>query len=109
MPDIAAIGSVLSSLKTATEIAKFLRDTDVSLERAELKMKLADLTGALADAKIEMSSIQDALLDREARIKDLEASFARKDTVVRKYDAYYSQSPTGNPTGRGNVSTLLGC
>ena len=36
MPDIAAIGAVLSSLKTATDIAKFIRESDLSIERAEL-------------------------------------------------------------------------
>ena len=46
MPDISAITAVLGSLKTATEIAKFIRESDVSIERAELKLKVADLIGA---------------------------------------------------------------
>jgi hypothetical protein len=48
--DVAAIGSLLGSLKTATDIAKFVRESSVSLERAELKMKLAQLIEALSNA-----------------------------------------------------------
>ena len=41
MPDIATIGAFLTSIKTATEIAKALREVDVSLEKAETKLKIA--------------------------------------------------------------------
>ena len=53
MADLATIGAALSSLKTATEIVKFIRESDVNLEKAELKLKLADLLGSLADTKME--------------------------------------------------------
>ena len=56
MPDFSAIGAVLGSLKTATEIAKFIRESDFSIERAEMKMKVADLIGALADVKLGLVS-----------------------------------------------------
>ena len=52
MPDIATIAAALNSLKTATDIVKFIRESDLSIERAELKLKLADLVGALAEAKL---------------------------------------------------------
>ena len=48
MPDITTIAAVLNSLKAATDIAKFLRESDLSLERAELKLKLADLAACRA-------------------------------------------------------------
>lgn len=58
MVDVAAIGALLGSLKTATDIAKFVRESSVSLERAELKMKLAQPIEALSNAKIEAAVIQ---------------------------------------------------
>jgi hypothetical protein len=61
MPAIASIAAILSSIKTATDIAKFLRESDLSLQRAELKLKLADLVSALAEAKIELTEIQETL------------------------------------------------
>lgn len=99
MPDLATIGAALSSLKTATDIVKFLRESDISLERAELKLKLADLLGSLADAKIELVEVQEALVEKDKRIADLEEAFHNKDSLVRRYDAYYEASDKGEPTG----------
>jgi hypothetical protein len=99
MPDITAIGSILSSLKTATDIAKFLRESDISIERAELKLKLAELTMALADVKLEISSIQETVTERDRRIQELEEAFQRKDAIVRKRDAYHSLSPSNEAIG----------
>lgn len=99
MPDLATIGAALSSLKTATDIVKFLRESDLSLERAELKLKLADLLSSLADAKIELIEVQDALVEKDKRIADLEDAFQNKDSLVRRYDAYYAVNERGAPTG----------
>ena len=67
--DIAALSSLLGSLKTATDIARFIKDSDLSLEKAETKLKLAELISALADAKIEAAKIQQLLLERAANIR----------------------------------------
>ncbi len=99
MPDIATIGAVLSSLKTATDIAKFLRESDLSLERAELKLKLADLVSALAEAKIELADVQETLSVKDKRIAELEEAFQSKDTLVRSRDAYYMVGESGNAEG----------
>lgn len=99
MVDIALIATALKSLKTATDIAKFLRESDLSLERAELKLKLADLVSALADAKIQVVEIQETLQEKDKRIAELEEAFQMKDKLVRRYDAYYNADETGNPVG----------
>ena len=39
MPDIPAIASFLASIKNATEIARALKGIDISLEKAEAKLK----------------------------------------------------------------------
>ena len=99
MPDITLISAALTSIKTAIGIAKLLREPDQSLEKAELKLKLADLVGALADAKIQLVEVQDALATKDQRIAELEAAFEIKDSVVRRYDAYYSVDGSGRPVG----------
>ncbi|MBI2472646.1 MAG: hypothetical protein HYV59_15635 [Planctomycetes bacterium] len=99
MPDITLISAALTSLKAAIDIAKFLRETDQSLENAELKLKLADLVVALADAKIRLVEVQDALTTKDQRIAELEAAFEIKDGMVRRYDAYYSVDGSGRPIG----------
>ncbi len=99
MPDLATISAALGSLKTATEIVKFLRESDLSIEKAELKLKLADLLGALADIKIELVEVQDTVIEKDKIIKSLEQAFEIKDDLVRNNDAYYKVSKSGEPVG----------
>ncbi len=106
MVDLTTIGAALSSLKTATEIVKFIRESDVNLEKAELKLKLADILGSLADTKIELVELQDALIEKDKKIAELEDAFQKKDSLVRQGDAYYVSNQDGNPTG---VAYCLRC
>ena len=99
MPDITSIAAILSSIKTATDIAKFLRESDLSLERAELKLKLADLVSALAEAKMELTEIQETLSAKDKQIAELEEAFQSKDRLARRYDAYYTTDENGKPVG----------
>lgn len=106
MPDLTAIATALTSLKTATDIARFLRESDLSLERAELKLKLADLIGALADTKIELVGVQETLTEKDMRIAELEQAFLQKDQLVRQNDAYYAKGSDGKALG---VAYCLRC
>jgi len=85
MPDLALLATVLTSIKTATDIVRGLRDADISLEKAELKLKLADLMTALADARIAVSSVQEELLTKDRQIKELRESLDLKKAM--KYQA----------------------
>ena len=67
--DIASISAALASIKTATDIAKLFKDTDVSFEKAEAKLKLAELISALAEVKIQMADIQQLLIDKDAELR----------------------------------------
>lgn len=99
MPDLGTIGAAITSLKAATDIVKFLRDSDISLANAEHKLKLAELTGTLADARIELIEVQASLLDKDQKIAELENAFQNKDSLVRQYDAYYTTSEAGKAVG----------
>ncbi|WP_421781829.1 hypothetical protein [Kiloniella litopenaei] len=87
MADIAAIAGILGSVKTAVEITKLIKDSSDSLEQAEVKLKLAELIGALADVKMEAAEIQTHLIARDERIRELEQKLKTKDDVV--YEAPY--------------------
>lgn len=87
MPDLAAISSLLSSIKTATDIAQLLKHSHVSLEKAEYKLRLAELVGALADARIELARVQEALAAKDQQIKALEEAADISSKV--KYQAPY--------------------
>jgi hypothetical protein len=85
--DIPTIAAVLTSIKSATDIAKLLKDTDLSLEKAEVKLKLADLIGTLADAKMEIAEVQDLLREKDSKIRELEEALTVKGKL--DYEAPY--------------------
>jgi hypothetical protein len=93
--DIAAISSLLSSLKTATDIAKFIRESDVSLERAELKLKLAELVEALANAKLDAAGVQQAILDRDESIRELREAMKVRADLKWVQPCYYLTNAQG--------------
>jgi hypothetical protein len=79
--DMTSISTVLSSIKTATDIAKLIKDSDVSLEKAESKLKLAELISALADAKIEITEIQQILLEKDTELREVKNQLVAKEKL----------------------------
>jgi hypothetical protein len=88
---VTVISSTLASIKTATEIAKLLKDADFSLEKAEFKLKLADLVGALADAKLQIVSVQDVVAEKDKTIKELEQQLDLKGKMKYERPFYWKQ------------------
>ncbi|HEY0083233.1 MAG TPA: hypothetical protein VGB61_10615 [Pyrinomonadaceae bacterium] len=99
MADIATISTFLTSIKTATEIAKAIKSVDVSLEKAETKLKIADLIESLAEARMQAAEIQEILQEKDGRIAELEKAFELKSKLVRDGDAYYQADENNKPTG----------
>ncbi|MCP4494493.1 MAG: hypothetical protein GY820_45420 [Gammaproteobacteria bacterium] len=95
MPDLATIATALSSIKTATEIAKYIKDGEKSLEQAEYKLKVAELVGALADAKIEIAGIQDVILEKDREIEKLEGKLVLKQVMVWERPYYWKEENQG--------------
>ncbi len=88
MTDIATIGAILGSIKTATEIAKIIKDSSSTLEEAEIKLQLAELISALADVKIEAADIQTELIDKDKIIEELQNKLKIKSSI-KWYEPYY--------------------
>jgi len=96
---LTAVGSVLTSIKTAIDIAKLIKESGASLEKAEVKLQVAELIGALADVKIELVEVQEIIAEKESRIAELEESLKIKANVVKYFDAYYRLNELGQPEG----------
>jgi len=79
--DLTSVSTILGSIKTATEIAKLIKASDLSLEKAETKLKLADLISTLADAKIEVTDIQQALIEKDHQILELKDKLSIKQKL----------------------------
>jgi hypothetical protein len=99
MTDPGSVAAVFTSIKTAIEMVKLIRDSGTSLEKAEVQNRISDLYVALSDLKMEAADVRDAMAEKDARIAELEAALELKDTLVRHNDAYYETSDTGTPTG----------
>ena len=79
MIDIAvAVGSV----KSAIEIAKLLKDSADSFDKAEVKLQLAELIGSLADAKMQIAEIQEALIESDQEKKELINKLNLKENLI---------------------------
>lgn len=79
--DMTSISAVLSSIKTATDIAKVIKESDASLEKAESKLKLAELISALADAKIQIADIQQVLMEKDAELRSATEQLVVKEKL----------------------------
>jgi|TARA_R100000005_G_C4963989_1_gene179560 hypothetical protein len=99
MADFVSISSALTSIKTASDIVKMIRESDASLEKAEMKLQLAELMESLADTKMNLSTIQDELKGRDERIAELEVALELKGEIVRDNEVYYMTNDEGEPTG----------
>ncbi len=62
----------LSAAKLAIDLAKDLRQIDRSVDEAGFKLKLADLTAALADTQVALAEARVKIIDKDARIHELE-------------------------------------
>jgi hypothetical protein len=80
---------VLSSIKAATDIAKAIRESSISLEQAEYKLQLADLIDKLVDAKIQIAYIQEIILEKDDRIRELEKQAEIRGQLIYEAPFYW--------------------
>lgn len=92
MPDIATISTLLSSVKTATDIAKFIKDSNSSLQDAEAKLKVAELIGALADVKLEVASLNSSLQEKDQEIFLLKEQLLKKESLRFDGRLYWAEN-----------------
>jgi RNA-splicing ligase RtcB len=91
MEPVTTISAILSSVKTATDIAKLIKDSNTSLEEAEVKLKMADLISTLADIKIELSEVQISQRTKEEKILELEKLLSKKEKVTFNNGVYWME------------------
>ncbi len=95
MIDIAvAVGSV----KSAIEIAKLLKDSTNSFDKAEIKLQLAELISSLADAKMQIAEIREVLIESDKEKKELEKKLNQKENLFFDRPYYLIQQKDDNKT-----------
>ncbi len=83
--DITSITTILTS---AIDIARHIKSSDNSLEKAERDLQLAELISALADAKMEITNIQQQLLEKDQQLHELNEQIAVREKL-RYEQPYY--------------------
>ncbi|RZI58630.1 MAG: hypothetical protein EOP37_15245 [Rubrivivax sp.] len=87
--DIAAITALIGGVKTASELAKAIKDSGSTLEQAEVKLKLADLISTLADVRLEAAGVQEELLAAREQIRSLESAAKQRASIVWRQPCYW--------------------
>jgi hypothetical protein len=94
-----SVAAALSGLKRASDIVTALVRGDVTLEKAELKLRLADVLGDLAEARVALAQTREELEENEKELERLREAVRLKEEVVRLGDAYYRKDSNGLPSG----------
>lgn len=94
-----SIATAIAMVNGSLELVKKLSSASGAVERAELKLRAADLIGSLADAKLALITSMEEAQAQQRTIAELEEALQLKATVVRVYDAYYKTDTNGKPHG----------
>jgi len=92
---VTAVGSI----KSAIDIAKLLKDGADTLDKAEVKLQLAELISSLADAKMQMAEVQELLLESNKEKKDLLDKLNQKAKVIYKKPSYFKINDDNSKDG----------
>jgi hypothetical protein len=96
MTDFGSIVTALDALKHATEILRLLRSADSVYEKAELKMKIAELAEAVATARL-------SVIEAQSEIQALKNQIARTSEEARakvvKREGVYFMTEEGEESG----------
>ena len=101
------ISLALTSLNTAIGISKTIADAPHALEKAELKLKLADLLSTLAEAKIAISDATSIIDEKDDEIARLKDTFSRKEDTVVSKGYFYRKTKEGKPKGMPFCSVCM--
>lgn len=90
MDPLSALRNALSSLKAAKEITVFLKDSELSLPKDEMKLKLAELTAEIAEAKLQIADITSIISEKDQTIKFLQDKINQGEEMVFEKTLYWS-------------------
>lgn len=80
---INTISTILSSVKSATDIGQLLIDAHSSYDKAQLKVEIEKLVDALHDVKKQTRSLEDTLYEKDQEIKRLKEELVAQESKVK--------------------------
>lgn len=93
------ISDALSAINSSIELVRTVSAAPGTLDKAEMKLKLADTMAALADAKMSLIAARQELHAMAEEVDELQAALRTKGETVRVHDALYLKGPEGDPAG----------
>jgi hypothetical protein len=95
------IAGALATLTAAIGLAKELRDIDHQFDKAELRLKIVEMTDALATAKAALVEAEGVIRDKDEEVSRLRSELALKATqLVDRGQFRFFADEAGNPKGR---------
>jgi hypothetical protein len=102
------IPAALQAASTGVKILKDLNEVKKLYDDAPLKLKIAELSGTLAQVQMALVEAQKEIADKDAEIAKLQASFKRKaEGLVEHHGYYYRTGGDGKPRGRPHCPTCI--
>lgn len=92
---VTGLQAAASGLSVLRELSKI----DSEYDKAALKLKVAELSGALATVQITLAEAQIEAARKDAEITKLRDNFKRKEKMVEHYGYFYRRGVDGKPKG----------
>lgn len=94
------LASSLSAVSAALSLVKELKQIDAHFDKAELKLKIAELTEALSDAKLGLVEVAQQMVEKDTEIRRLTELLAyRAGNLVEKGPFRYYANDAGEASG----------
>lgn len=94
------VATILQTITTSIGIARAVAEAQTEFDRADLKLKMAEVVNALADAKLALTEIRDEQREKDAELARMREAFQRKGETIEYDGRHYRTDADGRPTGR---------
>jgi hypothetical protein len=99
--------TALTAIGQALNVVKGLNQIDREFDKADLKLRVAELSTALATAQITLAEAQKEAVDKDTEIAKLKAAFREKQELVELHGFHYRKRSDGSPQGRPHCPRCL--
>lgn len=89
----------IAAVTAALGLVKELRSIDAQFDKAELKLKIADLTEALSEAKLGLVDVAEQLRTKDAEIADLKQKIIYRAENLIDHNGFRYASDDGQAHG----------
>lgn len=89
----------LTGISTALTIVKQLNEIDARVDESTFKLKIAELTAALAEAKLGLVDAQEALREKDQELSSARAKLKFKAEETTRYKGMTYDIKDGEPAG----------